>query len=174
MYDVTYIAVMYMILVNFHALFEHTEKLALDVEFCLPDCRDKYVYFKVSSKATCLRMGYSLLPNSVLWRRVLNSPRVKILCPRGAARRQSRSTRWYYCLPYSIKVSAGGKQSRKQGKLRHGEKAWLGTPADCLNFPSQFLLDAQRGRFWSYYLRFSLGRVLFCLGLSIWNSSWLP
>lgn len=136
-----------MILVNFQALFAHTEKLALELGFCLPDCRPKYVYFKVFSKVTCLRMGYSLLSNSVTGRRVLNNSRVKKKCPQGTARRQSSSTRWYYCLLYNIKVPAGEKQSRKLGKLRHGEKAYLGTPADCLNFPSQFLLDAVKGRF---------------------------
>lgn len=43
-----------------------------------------------------------------------------------------------YCLPRGIKMSTVGTGSQK---FSHGEKAQLGTPADCLDFPSQFLLD---------------------------------
>jgi hypothetical protein len=61
-----------------------------------------------------------------------NSPRVRTLCPREQLQ---QSLLIQGCLWWK------GREELSLGKLLCGEKAQWGTPGDCLNFPSLFLLD---------------------------------
>lgn len=56
--------------------------------------------------------------------------------------KQAISNRASYCLCHNIKMSAVQMRSWKSrhGKLIHREKAWSGSPVDCLNFCSCSLL----------------------------------
>lgn len=71
-----------------------------------------------------------------------------------------------YCLPRGIKMSTVGTGSQK---FSHGEKAQLGTPADCLDFPGQFLLDGLSTVFVYSLSQVTLVMFAGCLQHMIWG-----
>lgn len=97
-------------------------------------------------------------PNSVIWGEGTNKTgQVIRLSP--WERLGTISNRGSYCLIRDIKVPAMGTRNLKSGhgKFSHGkllcrDKIQLGTPIDCLNFPSGFLLGVCMPLIWWHHL----------------------